>query len=74
MSRPTEPHSASEDPERWADIAAWEQDRADRLQAELDEANERNERLSDALDRLINAAEEAEATLTSAVRDAGKAR
>ena len=58
MSRPTEPHSTDENPEQWAAIAEWEKDRADKL--------------SDALDDLINAADAAEDGLSAALRSAVK--
>jgi hypothetical protein len=36
-ARPIEPNSASENPEQWAAIAAWEAERADRAESARDE-------------------------------------
>ena len=56
--RPVEPHSTTEDPERWAEIAEWERERADTYYS--------------ALETLIEKSAKAQAILEDATYDAKK--
>ena len=59
MIRPSEPNTDQENPEQWAAIAEWERDRADRL--------------SDALDTLVNVMDDIEGIARDSQRSARKA-
>jgi len=41
--RPAEPHCTAEDPEQWVRILAWEEERADKAETQLAEAQKRIE-------------------------------